>query len=68
MTQALRKHSPGYYRITLSDDRFGQIHRVGREWRAEVREIDGTLVRFAGYWRSLKDATEELTSLNPLDL
>jgi hypothetical protein len=69
MNKTLRVHVPGIYRVTLSGDRFGQIKRDGREWIAEVRDTNtGTLMRFAGLWKTRKDAFEELVTINPLDL
>lgn len=65
----LRKHGSNSYRMTLSPDFFGQITKKGREWHAEMRETNtGVIVRFYGIWSSLKDAVDELESINPLDL
>lgn len=57
----LRAWLPGRYRMTLGDTEFGQVKRDGREWIAEVREIEtGVIVRFAGVWPSLREAAAEL--------
>ena len=43
---------------------FGQIRRVGREWHAEMREsVSGDLIRFAGIWKTRRDAEEEVRYL-----
>jgi hypothetical protein len=69
MTDQIRKLSANIFRITLTDDRFGQVRNSGKEWHAEVRRThDGALVRYAGIWGSRKDAIEELQSINPIDL
>lgn len=69
----LRKHRPGCYRLTLSDDRFAQIVKgrfylsmnafvsddTGRHWSVEIRNTEtGKLLRYAGVWERLSDATE----------
>jgi hypothetical protein len=65
----LRKHGSNSYRMTLSSDTFGQITKKGSKWYAEVRDTNaGHIIRFAGIWSSLKDAVDELESINPLDL
>jgi len=57
----VRMHRTGVYRLSNGGDRFGQVRRVGREWHAEIRETEtGTLVRFAGIWRTRRDAVEEI--------
>lgn len=43
---------------------FGQVHKDGREWHAEIRESwSGALVRFAGIWGTKRDAIEEVERL-----
>ena len=60
----IRKLTNNIFRITLTDEYFGQIIRDGKKWNAEIRKTEtGTLVRFAGIWNSRKDAIEELESI-----
>ena len=62
MEMTLTKHYSGCYRYTRTDnaDLFGQIKKVGREWHAEIRYVDGTLKQYAGIWSTRKDAIEEV--------
>lgn len=49
------------YRVDSNLELFGQIHKEGREWHAEIRVIDtGTIRRYAGLWKTRKDAEEEV--------
>ena len=66
----LRKHCSGVYRVTLTEDVFGQIQRnVDDEWVAEVRDTHtGNLKRYAGMWKSRREAYDELVSIPKIDL
>lgn len=63
----VEKWHTGVYRVRLKDDNgnlshmFGQIRKNGRKWHAEIRHTDtGDLIRYAGIWDTLKEATEEI--------
>ena len=59
----IRKHGSQCYRITLAGELFGQIRKHSDGWHAEVRHANnGELVRYAGIWKTLSDAIEELTT------
>ena len=61
---SVRNHGPRCYRVSCNGDRFGQIRKHGREWHAEIRDTEsGSLIRFAGVWRTRRDATEEIESI-----
>jgi len=65
----LRRVISGLYRVTLSDQHFGQIRRNGGKYFAEIRLIEtGEFKRYAGVWRTIAEAREELCAINPLDL
>lgn len=62
-TKALkvRRHSKGVYRVSCGGERFGQIKQAGGEWHAEIRDTEsGSLIRFAGIWKTRSDAIEEV--------
>lgn len=66
----LRRYCSGVYRVTLSDDCFGQIQRtIDDEWCAEVRDTNtGNLKRYAGLWNTCRAAHAELVSIPTIDL
>ena len=66
----LRRYCAGVYRVTLTDDLFGQIQRTSDDdWIAEIREREtGNLKRYAGRWSTVRAAHEELASIPRVDL
>ena len=75
-TYLLRCHYSQCYRLTLASDTFAQIKlnrestvqglidgTTGTGWLVEIRMANtGDLIRYAGVWRTLRDATEEAAS------
>jgi|DEB0MinimDraft_3_1074331.scaffolds.fasta_scaffold245806_1 hypothetical protein len=60
MTIKTSKHYQGCYRISNGSAEFGQIRKQGREWHAEIRNMQtGDLVRYAGIWSTKRDAVDE---------
>lgn len=62
----LRKHYGGCYRTPSVNGRFGQIKKATNptSWLAEIRDSEtGAIIRYAGYWPTLKSANEEVASL-----
>jgi hypothetical protein len=60
----LRTWYRGCYRLTLTDEIFGQIKREGTIWAATVRSTNnGGIIRFAGEWETLRDAVAELVGI-----
>ncbi len=59
-----RKHWHGScyrYTVETNPELFGQIHKQGREWHAEIRvSSTGTIRRYAGIWKTRRDAEEEV--------
>jgi hypothetical protein len=51
------------YRTESVKGRFGQIKAERRTWKAEIRTADGNLVRYAGIWKTLRDAQDEITHI-----
>lgn len=51
----------GFWRVTLLDGRFSNIHRRKDGWHADIRNARGELVRFAGIWPTLRAAQEEVS-------
>jgi hypothetical protein len=50
----------GYYRIT-ADRGYANVKRDREtgKWHGDIRNNSGDLVRYAGIWKSKKDAVEE---------
>lgn len=53
----------GLYRLVAPSGYYSNIRRVGREWYADIRKPSGDLKRYAGIWRTRRDAVEEATSI-----
>jgi hypothetical protein len=63
VTYRLQKDAAGHYRLS-GHIYYAPIRRQGGKWYAEIRrQSDGELVRYAGIWSTLKDATGEAESV-----
>ena len=66
----LTKHRSGCYRFDLAWGCFGQVHLdqdFPREWVAEIRRLTGSLIRYAGVWKTRAAAINEILSINSID-
>lgn len=60
------KYRPQVYRIKIKSnkDEFGQVSKNLGKWEGEIkRKSSGETIRFAGIWKSKKDAIEEVVSI-----
>lgn len=57
---ATYKITKGYWRATMLDGRFSNIHHQRDGWHADIRNARGELVRYAGIWPTLRAALDEV--------
>ena len=58
-TYKMQREYSGCYRIHGPNGYYSNIRKESDGWHADIRKPDGTLTRYAGIWKTLRDAGSE---------
>ena len=53
----------GFYQVMAMPHGFANIHKRPDGWHADIRDRHGNLLRYAGIWKSLREARGEVEDL-----